>query len=95
MQQITDFIPKTAAECRSLLKTLSENRDGLSLANRYGHRENLTADDVKTLIGLIENQIGEKAPANAPEEKTDESPAEQEEEKPKPVKKNNPKAAGK
>ncbi len=95
MLQITNFIPKTAAECRSLLKTLGENPDGLSLADRYGGRESLTADDVKTLVSLIENQIGERAPANAPEEKNDESPAEQEEEKPKPVKKNNPKAAEK
>ncbi len=80
MQQITDYIPKTSAECRSLLKTLGENRDGLSLANRYGHKENLNADDVKTLIELIENQIGEKAPEVKPKEQG---------KKAKPAKKNN------
>ncbi len=68
MLQLTDFIPGTAAECRGLLKTLAENSGGVSLTDRHGRRENLTADDVKTLTGLIENQIGEKAPVEIPDE---------------------------
>lgn len=74
MQQLTDFIPKTAAECRGLLKNLSENRNGLSVADRYGRKENLTAEDANTLIGLIEKQIGEKAPETMPAETSDKFP---------------------
>ncbi len=74
MLQLTNFIPKAAAECRSLLKTLGEKPDGLSLSDRYGGRESLTADDVKALIGLIEKQIGEKAPETTSAETPDKSP---------------------
>ncbi len=74
MPQLTDFIPRTAAECRSLLKALAEKRGGVSLADRYGRREELTADDVKTLAGLIENQIGEKTPEKTKAETPDEFP---------------------
>ncbi len=88
MLQLINFIPDTVTKCRGLLANLAENNNGLTLSDRYGRKENLTAEDVKNLIGLIENQIGEKAPEKAPEEKPGESP----EENAKPTKKSNTKS---
>lgn len=62
MLQFTDFIPKTTAECRSLLVTLRDNPEGATLTDRYGHAEALGASEVKELASLIEHQIGEKTP---------------------------------
>ena len=62
MSQLINFIPKTQKECQALLKDLNENRDGIAIADRYGNIDALNAEEVKTLIDLIENQIGEKAP---------------------------------
>ena len=80
MSQLINFIPKTKEECRRLLKDLSESREGAAVADRYGNIDALNAEEVKALIDLIENQIGEEAP-KAP--KT-EAPAQ----KPAPKKKN-------
>lgn len=91
MLQLINFIPDTAAKCRSLLAKLVENNNGLTLSDRYGRKENLTAEEVKKLVGLIENQIGEKAPEKAPEEKPEDSPKENA----KPAKKSNSKSAKK
>ena len=62
MSQLINFIPKTKEECRRLLKDLSESREGAAVADRYGNIDALNAEEVKALIDLIENQIGEKAP---------------------------------
>ena len=80
MSQLINFIPKTKEECRRLLKDLSESREGAAVADRYGNIDALNAEEVKALIDLIENQIGEKAP-KAPK---DEDPTP----KPAPKKKN-------
>lgn len=80
MSQLINFIPKTQEECRRLLKDLSESREGAAVADRYGNIDALNAEEVKALIDLIENQIGEKAP-KAPKAET---PAP----KPTPKKKN-------
>lgn len=63
MSQLTNFIPKTQKECQALLKDLNENRDGIAIADRYGRIDALNAEEVKALIGLIENQIGAEATA--------------------------------
>lgn len=65
MSQLINFIPKTKEECRRLLKDLSESREGAAVADRYGNIDALNAEEVKALIDLIENQIGEPAPAPA------------------------------
>ena len=65
MSQLTNFIPKTAKECQALLKDLNENRDGIAIADRYGRIDALNAEEVKALIELIRNQIGETAQAPA------------------------------
>lgn len=74
MAQLLNFIPKTFSECRKLLKELSENREGIALADRNGRIDALNAEEIKTLIGLIEKQIGEKAPAPAPKEASEPAP---------------------
>lgn len=91
MPQLIKFIPDTVTKCRSLLAKLVENNNGLTLPDRYGRKESLTAEDAKNLIGLIENQIGEKAPEKTPEEKPEDSPKENA----KPAKKSNSKSAKK
>lgn len=68
MSQLTDFIPRTTAECRALLKELNDNRDGIAIADRYGRIDALNATEIKALTGLIENQIGGKAPEEAHKE---------------------------
>lgn len=78
MSQLVNFIPKTFGECKALLKELNANRDGYSLADRYGNIDVLNAEEIKDLIGLLENHIGEKAQNDAPaktEPKVKEEPA--------------------
>lgn len=79
MKQLTNFIPKTPAECRELLIALQNNPEGVEISDRYGNMEKLDTEEIKSLCGLIEAQIGKPAEApaaetskEAPEEKTGE-----------------------
>jgi hypothetical protein len=66
MSQLVNFIPRTTEQCRQLLIDLRDNRDGIAIADRYGRIDALNASEIKALIELIENQIGEKTPEKAP-----------------------------
>lgn len=68
MSQLTNFIPKTDKECRKLLAELREDPTGATLADRYGKIDVLNAEEVKALIELIKNQIGETAQAPTAEQ---------------------------
>ena len=97
MSQLTNFIPKTTAECRSLLETLNGHTAGmLTLTDRYGHTEDFSPKESRSLAELITAHIGYEAPkpAEAPAvpEETKEAPAEK---KPAPAKKSNTKSAAK
>ena len=67
MKQLTNFIPKTPAECRELLIALQNNPEGVEISDRYGNMEKLDAEEIKSLCGLIEAQIGKPAEAPAAE----------------------------
>lgn len=67
MSHLISFIPNTTAACRSLLKDL-KGQTTFTLADRYGRALTIGPDEIRELTTLIENQIGEKAPApKAPE----------------------------
>lgn len=70
MSQLVNFIPRTTEECRKLLIDLRDNRDGIAIADRYGRIDALNASEIKALIELIENQIGEKTPQKEPKKAT-------------------------
>lgn len=69
MIQLTNFIPKTTAECRALLITLRDNPEGTNISDRYGNPAALEGKECQQLARLIESQIGEKTPA-APKKDT-------------------------
>lgn len=62
MKELIDFIPRTVAECRSLLVTLRDNPEGTTIVNRFGDILPIDAQECKTLASLVERQIGEKTP---------------------------------
>ena len=70
MSQLVNFIPRTTEQCRQLLIDLRDNRDGIAIADRYGRIDALNASEIKALIELIENQIGEKTPEKEPKKAT-------------------------
>lgn len=62
MKELINLIPSTATLCRTLLVTLRDNPEGVTIADRNGNAQTLDAQEIKALATLIENQIGEKTP---------------------------------
>lgn len=60
MKELVNFIPKSFEECRELLVALRNHPDGVEIPDRYGEMGKLGAIEIKALVKLIENQIGEK-----------------------------------
>jgi hypothetical protein len=74
MSQLIDFIPRTFSACRSLLKDI-QGATTFTVADRNGVPRTLGPDELSELTGLIESQIGEKAPAPAPKPEPKKKPA--------------------
>lgn len=62
MAQLTTLIPATTGDCRKLLRDL-QGRTSATVHDRYGVAHDLGKEDVERLTRLVEDQIGEKAPA--------------------------------
>jgi len=90
MKELVNFIPKTFAECKSLLARI-KGQTSATVEDRYQGVAELDEDEIKALVALLEAQIGETTaePAPAPEAPAEEAPASEgakaEEEAPKKV----------
>ena len=71
MPELLNFIPRTANECRELVKDI-DGKSSATLTDRYGNTEELSADNIGELVKLIKDQIGEKSPQKDAKEKKEE-----------------------
>ena len=79
MKELVNFIPKTFAECKSLLARI-KGQTSATVEDRYQGVAELDEEEIKALVALLEAQIGETTAehAPAPEAPAEEAPASEE-----------------